>query len=1447
MSLNGTGYFSSSPPLFQIKSLLNVLLSAAITVFGVSGVAHAAPDDISDIPVDLQNWIPWVVSQHPEWNCARVPAAERGQGRICSWIGSARFTIRDHQTEFLVQGELLKDDRIQLPFSAAMRPSDLKVVRDGAQTERYIIEEQGGELSLKLQRGSYAISGVLEYATLPERIPVPQLYGIVDILQQFSREGAVRAYRDNSSIRIVSQVEGNSHDSVEGRIWRAAADGNPIQIRTRMILQVSGKPRTLQLGKVLPQGAILVSSESSAPIAFSESGELSVQVFQGQHTLELVSMLAQPADKIQLPETSAEVFSDEEIWTWDANTGLRTVEIEDARMLNAAQVDLPPGWSAQTVLGVSRGGALVLKELRRGQEVAPRNEISIERMIWPKLEGGGFAVEDRFQGVVNDGFRLNALPELHLGSATVAGAPVPVTVDPRNKALGVELRTQQLSLKAVSELPASQIFSADISSAGWEGNFEAVSLNLSIPPSWKAIHLSNVTSQFGTWSSLWSIFDLFLLLVLTVFSIRIFGARVGYVFLAFALFGKGEFMMPAVFYGWTLFFAACSLPLTERSYPALRIACAAGLGSSMVAFLVQGLIFSKLQLIQAIHPQLQSGTRYRTITQELLSMFSESPYLWPAMVYGIIIAVLLLFWVRRGKYLIEKFGRLVVAGIAFFFLCSIAAGFLSMLGDFSPVSYQQYTGPQSMPYESQMAAGDSAGYSDTLEKSIGRMSSPGRVAPKIRRKVENAPGSDRLLQSGPSLPQWRWRTVLATVAGPVSADHRITIYMVPEAFERVACLIRLLLTLMLAYALVIAILRSFRGSFSGFSKPPAAVTAALLALCLLPFQQAQAEIPPSELLEQLSRRLEREQCSAVNCTSIDTVSLNVEGSSFLIEMKVRSLGVGAVTVPGPVSELIPQRVTIDGKESIAARLAGKHLQVKVSDGAHLVSVSGRIESGASFAVSIPEKPLQFSHRLSGWELVAPLVQGVVPDELRLVRPTDARGQSDSPESRKGAVHTRSIYHLQRMLVIDERISVEGEVSRIGNTDKAGTVRIPLHQGENVSSSSWPVEDGALAVTFAPGESSIRFSSLIAAAGEVVLKAVDDETLFEQWSVRCKDYVQCETSGISPIYRAAQGEASLLFLPYRNESVTIKSLMLESAKGNFVTVDSVTHSNTWGETTLKGQIDMSVRATRQAPLVLAFEEQGLVIDQATINGVPDTRRFSPQQVSLLLEPGTHAVSVQYSRPFSPGVHEQVPVVRLNYPAGNITTVVAPSPSRWIIWLGGSSWGPAVVFWSKLLVALILLVLLKLFAGFAISWFAVVVLALGVSFLPTVLQPVPVLWVALLSSQRTRELLDSYLGSRQKQILLSLLAAASLVLFYSIIRVGLLQDPPSLITGNGSNGSALRWYNDFVLAQEGSVLPTAWVLSLPLRWWRAITLLLSVALVFLGLAWTRSTVRLVKEEQ
>jgi hypothetical protein len=85
----------------------------------------------------------------------------------------------------------------------------------------------------------------------------------------------------------------------------------------------------------------------------------------------------------------------------------------------------------------------------------------------------------------------------------------------------------------------------------------------------------------------------------------------------------------------------------------------------------------------------------------------------------------------------------------------------------------------------------------------------------------------------------------------------------------------------------------------------------------------------------------------------------------------------------------------------------------------------------------------------------------------------------------------------------------------------------------------------------------------------------------------------------------------------------------------------------------------------------------------------------------------------------------------------------------------------------------------------------------------------------------------------QITLAVWTIAALVGVFVAVERGLLGRPDMQVTGNGSNNLLLRWYQDRSMA----VLPTAWVISIPLLVYRVLMLAWALWLAFSLLAWLR----------
>jgi len=180
------------------------------------------------------------------------------------------------------------------------------------------------------------------------------------------------------------------------------------------------------------------------------------------------------------------------------------------------------------------------------------------------------------------------------------------------------------------------------------------------------------------------------------------------------------------------------------------------------------------------------------------------------------------------------------------------------------------------------------------------------------------------------------------------------------------------------------------------------------------------------------------------------------------------------------------------------------------------------------------------------------------------------------------------------------------------------------------------------------------------------------------------------------------------------------------------------------------------------------------------------------------------------------------------------VVDVPRGRWLLLAGGPRLGPAVLFWSLLLVILLAAWGLGRVRQTPLAARHWALLGVGLSQVPLVAGAVVAGWLLALGLRREKGATvrrDKVFDLGQLLLLAWTLAALG-VLFWSI-QQGLLGTPEMQIAGNGSSASQLRWYAD----RAGAVPPTAWMLSVPLLIYRLAMLAWALWLALALLRWLR----------
>ncbi|MGC4066666.1 MAG: hypothetical protein QM784_18930 [Polyangiaceae bacterium] len=153
-------------------------------------------------------------------------------------------------------------------------------------------------------------------------------------------------------------------------------------------------------------------------------------------------------------------------------------------------------------------------------------------------------MRDVVKGTLSRSFRLD-LAGAALGHAQADGKDLLITKSP-DGAFGVELRKPATNLTAEfryeprgSTLPA----------VGWRFDVTSLSTTLNLPPGWEILHVSGADSVHQTWTSRWTLWGFFYVLLVTIAVARLIGPLPGALALATLVFTYGADDAPVVLWG----------------------------------------------------------------------------------------------------------------------------------------------------------------------------------------------------------------------------------------------------------------------------------------------------------------------------------------------------------------------------------------------------------------------------------------------------------------------------------------------------------------------------------------------------------------------------------------------------------------------------------------------------------------------------------------------------------------------------------------------------------------------------------------------------------------------------------------------------------------------------------------------------------------------------------
>jgi len=1357
--------------------------------------ATAGPPKKDEVPAALRDWTDWVLHGEKEAGC---PFLQSQSTRICAWPGRLQLSLDSKGGRFTQSFKVYRESWLPLPGDTKHWPQNVQA--DGRPA--VVVPGQngdGGKPVVKLLPGEHAVSGEYAWDALPEALVIPEGTGLLSLTVKGT---AIALPNRDAEGRVYLQKEAAEKEAerVEIIAHRLVTDDIPLTLSTQLTLNVSGTSRELLLGRALPEGFVPMSLESRLPVRIEPDGHLRLQVRPGNWTLQLVARSGGPVQKLARPRADGPWAEQDEIWVFDARPSLRQVLVEGVTAVDPTQTTLPSGWKRFPAYAMGPSDTMVLSERRRGDSDPAPDALNLNRTLWLDFDGKGYTVNDRISGQLHRSWRLDMQPGTELGRVVAAGADQSITRLGNDGLAGVELRQGGLALEADSRIAGDV---GTVSAVSWNADFSSVRSTLQLPPGWTLLHASGADGVPGTWMQRWSLLDLFLVLIIGLAFGRLFGpVWGGLALVSLVLTWKEGELVPQ--YSWLAVLAGEALlrALPEGRFRTLVKVYRLGAWVLLVSF---SLVFMVQHVREGMYPALARQ-------QQLGGVESWSDYSNENAVQ----------YQRSNNYNPNTENAPAK----------------------TPPLAQGVDGKGSGEEKAQDTDITSPSSDRPLSTLFGQSQSSGGNLRKQRSFNVRDYDKNATVQTGPGLPRWQWQSLAINYSGPVDHAQKLNLWLMSPAANLVLSVIRVLLLALLVLATLglpggfwpAPLRRWLRAPDSWRPWPQrdrtktAAAAAVLLAVGLGWSSTARAQAAPTpETLKELKERLLEAPDCAPACASSPRMLVEATPSVLRLRMEVLAGAETAVPLPGNAQHWVPETVLVDGKPSAGLwRAANGTLWLAVGEGAHQVQMEGALPPRATVQIELPLRPHRVEAKVDGWTLDGLHEDGLSDENLQLSR----KGEGDKGAGAALQLGTLPPFvRVERDLVLGLQWTVETRVERMTPTGAAVVLEVPLLPGESVTSSELRVQGGKALVNMPASATAVAWSSVLEPGSAIELTAPKGIPWVEVWRLDVSPVWHVQLSGIPVVAQQDASGAKLPeWMPWPGEHVKVEVVRPGSVQGQTLTIDQSSLEVTPGARATDVTFTANLRSSRGGLHALKLPE-GAELQSVTVNGSQQPIRQEGRTVAIPLVPGSMSIALSWRQNGGMTGVWRTPEVEAGTPTVNADLSVKVPADRWVLFLWGPRMGPAVLFWSFLLVLLLVSVGLGRNDWTPLKTRHWVLLALGLSQVPIPAILVVFGWLLLLGWRKKQVLPGGWFNLRQ--LLVVGFTAAAIAILAASVQAGLLGQPEMQVSGNGSGPWGLRWFQD----RTELALPTATVVSAPMLVYRAAMLAWSMWMALAMLGWLR----------
>ena len=1115
-----------------------VWLFCLSTLFFAS-FTQAKPLTPAQVPEPLKPWISWVVQDNPELACPFLYNSY--EQKRCSWPTQLALDLTPAKGVFSISWQVYKESWVSLPGDSKHWPLNVTVNGKSA-----LVMDRNGIPSIKLAAGTdhlakYQIKGEFLWDVIPDNLRIPDDTGLISLTVNglsipapTIKDGQLWLKESESGQSNAENIQNN----LNIQVFRKIIDEVPLQILTRLELDVSGEQREVKLANPLLNGFIPLQLQSPLPARLEPDGQLIVQVRPGQWQIEILARITKEPDTIPYPKASKD-WPESEIWVFEARPELRIVEIEQLSAIDASQTNLPEDWKNLPAYKINQGQAMGFNVIRRGDPEPEPNQLSITRKLWLDFDGKGYTVNDAINGKMTSGWRLNALPATQLGKVTLDSNNQLITQQAGTDKQGVEVRKGMIMLNADSRIKGDI---DSMSAVGWEQSFHNVSAELNLPPGWRLLAAGGVDNVPDSWISRWTLLDLFLVLITALAVGRLWNHYWGALALITLVIIWHEPGAPH--YVWLNILTATALlgVLPQgRFYRLTRWY----LNVCWLALVVIAVPFMVSQVRMGIYPQLEYPWQAIQVTSR-----AESPMPMPA---------------------------------------SPAMPMETMDAAQQQLGEVTKGASGKNEYESEMqeqkTSGDYSGISSiSLE----------RIDPKA--KVQTGPGLPQWqwhkvylswnssVDSGQQLDLWYLSPGMTMLLN----------------FLRVVLVAILALVMFGVAEKFMPHFISKPGRGNGAT--PLLLWFIMLPVLSMPSPKVYADYPSEALLIELKTRLQEVEIPDClpGCAQIQQMNVAITDKTIEITLQIDAQESVTLPLPSEYNQWFPNQVLDNGEPAQALYRNNNNLWINLKKGEHKVILKGLTPLLSKFTLPLPLKPNRVTVEKSGWEVVGLHENGWSDDQLQFSRIQQPRQDKSKPVVEPGVLP--AFVRVERLLSLGLDWRVITQIIRISPADSAVVLAVPLLPGESVISPGVRVKDNAVEVNMAAQQTVMQWESTLEKSDKIELTAPQTEQWIEVWKADVSPIWHIDPSGIAMIHLNSGGQWLPEWHPWPGEKISLQITRPQAVEGQTLTMDNSSLSIKPGQRTQDAELKISLRSSQGSQHTLTLPEnavlQSVAIDGQT---------------------------------------------------------------------------------------------------------------------------------------------------------------------------------------------------------------------------------------------------------